>query len=68
MFLSRRFDRTNLSGRYDFTLNYGQNTLPDWRLGLALFNMVQEVGLRLEPRKELVEILVVASIEQPSRN
>lgn len=61
-------DRTNLSGRYDFTLNYDQNSLPDWRLGPALFTMVQDIGLRLEPRKELVEIIMVDSIEQPSEN
>jgi uncharacterized protein (TIGR03435 family) len=61
-------DRTNLSGRYDFTLNYDQNSLPDWRLGPALFTMVQDIGLRLEPRKELVERIMVDSIEQPSEN
>jgi uncharacterized protein (TIGR03435 family) len=61
-------DRTNLPGRYDFTLNYDQSSLPDWRLGPALFTMVKELGLTLEPRKELVEIFVVDSIEQPSGN
>ena len=61
-------DRTNLSGRYDFTLNYDQSSLPDWRLGPALFTMVQDVGLKLEPRKELVETIMIDSIEQPSEN
>jgi uncharacterized protein (TIGR03435 family) len=61
-------DQTNLPGRYDFTLNYDQDSLPDWRLGPALFAMVQDLGLRLEPRKELVEMLVVDSVEQPSGN
>jgi uncharacterized protein (TIGR03435 family) len=61
-------DRTNLPGRYDFTLYYDQSSLPDWRLGPALFTMVQDLGLRLEPREELVQILVVDSLEQPSAN
>jgi uncharacterized protein (TIGR03435 family) len=61
-------DRTNLPGRYDFTLNYDQNSLPDWRLGPAQFSMVQDVGLRLDPRKEHVEIFVVDSVDQPSEN
>jgi uncharacterized protein (TIGR03435 family) len=61
-------DRTNLSGRYDFTLNYDPNSLPDWRLGPALFSMVQDIGLKLEARKEMVEMIVVDSIEQPSGN
>jgi uncharacterized protein (TIGR03435 family) len=61
-------DRTDLPGRYDFTLDYDQSSLPDWRLGPALFAMVQDLGLRLEPRKERVEILVVDSVEEPSGN
>jgi uncharacterized protein (TIGR03435 family) len=62
------FDQANLTGRYDFTLNYDQNSLPDWRLGPALFAMVRDLGLRLEPHKEMVDILVVDSIQQPSGN
>jgi uncharacterized protein (TIGR03435 family) len=61
-------DRTNLLGPYDFTLNYDQSSLADWRLGPVLFAMVQDVGLKLEARKEQVEILVIDSIEQPSGN
>jgi uncharacterized protein (TIGR03435 family) len=61
-------DKTELAGHYDFTLNYDQSSLVDWRLGPALFSLVQDIGLRLEQRKAPFEVLVVDSVERPSGN
>jgi uncharacterized protein (TIGR03435 family) len=61
-------DKTDLTGHYDFTLNYDQSSRVDWRLGPALLSLVQDLGLRLEQRKAPFEILVVDSVERPSEN
>jgi uncharacterized protein (TIGR03435 family) len=61
-------DKTGLMGHYDFTLHYEQSSLPDWRLGPALFSMVQDLGLRLEPQKAAFEMLVIDSVERPGEN
>jgi uncharacterized protein (TIGR03435 family) len=70
-------DRSGLSGRYDFDLEFS----PDERLwGGAvsrpensdkpdLFSAIQEqLGLRLEPTKGRVDTLVIDQIERPSEN
>ena len=70
-------DRTGLSDRYDFDLEFA----PDERLwgGILpqpqnsdkpdLFKAVQEeLGLRLEPIKGYVDTLVIDQIERPSEN
>jgi uncharacterized protein (TIGR03435 family) len=58
-------DRTGISGLYDFTLNW----VPD-DSAPSLFTALQEqLGLRLEPQKGPVEVLVVDSMERkPSAN
>jgi uncharacterized protein (TIGR03435 family) len=61
-------DKTGLTGHYDFTLNYDPSALVDWRLGPALFSLVQDLGLRLEQQKAPFEMLVIDSIERPSEN
>jgi len=61
-------DKTELTGHYDFTLHYEQSSLVDWRLGPALFSLVQDIGLRLEQRKAPFEILVIDAVERPSEN
>lgn len=66
-------DRTGLTGNYSFTLKFapiqsaassdGDSVAP------SLFTAVQEqLGLRLEPVKAPVQVLVVDHIEKPSEN
>jgi uncharacterized protein (TIGR03435 family) len=72
-------DMTELKGRYDFSMDpsrYLSIDKPQEKVGLmeelpAIFRtMVQEqLGLRLEPRKAPVEILVIDSVEKaPTEN
>jgi uncharacterized protein (TIGR03435 family) len=66
-------DRTGLTGTYDYRIE----ATPDFRLhggsedlsDISVFAAVQEqLGLKLEPQKALIEILVVDHIEKPSAN
>lgn len=69
-------DRTGLTGKYDFKLNLLYKFLvdksgpqamgPD---GESVFTAIEEqLGLKLEPQRLPVEILVIDSIERPSEN
>jgi uncharacterized protein (TIGR03435 family) len=64
-------DQTGLDGRYDFSIRYtydeskatGPNAPP------GLFTAVQEqLGLKFEPTKAPVEVLVIDRVERPSPN
>ena len=64
-------DLTGLKGRYDFKLQWtvdeAQATDADAPPGL--FTAIQEqLGLKLTPAKEQVEVIVVDSVEKPSEN
>jgi uncharacterized protein (TIGR03435 family) len=66
-------DRTNLKGRYDFTLTWDPPPVPangpSWSpVGPSLFTPIRELGLRLDPQKAPVEMLVIDSIERPADN
>jgi uncharacterized protein (TIGR03435 family) len=66
-------DKTNLTGRYDFTLAWDQASVPadggNWApVGPALFTAIRDLGLRLEPQKASVEVLVIDSVVHPSEN
>jgi uncharacterized protein (TIGR03435 family) len=66
-------DKTGLTGKYDIHLDMGQAgpSLADGAAdsGASVFSAVQEqLGLKLEPQKDQVEILVIDHIERPSPN
>lgn len=63
-------DKTGLEGKYDFTLKWtseDQGASGD-SSGPSIFTAVQELGLRLESTKALLEVLVIDRIERPSEN
>jgi uncharacterized protein (TIGR03435 family) len=67
-------DRTGLTGNYDFKLNWTPDPVAtaapaDAESAPSLFTAIQEqLGLRLEPVKAPVQILVVDHVERPSDN
>jgi uncharacterized protein (TIGR03435 family) len=66
-------DKSNLAGRYDFTLAWDRPSVEadgaSWApIGPALFTSIRDLGLRLDPQKAPIEILVVDSIVHPAEN
>lgn len=67
-------DETNLTGNYDFDLTYeGPSWSPEepgsYRpFGAAIFGPIQTLGLKLEPERDAIEILVIDSVGRPSTN
>jgi bla regulator protein BlaR1 len=57
-------DMTGLRGNYDFTLQW----TPEPSHQSFLTVMQQQLGLRLEPRNALMEIVVIDHVEKPSGN
>jgi uncharacterized protein (TIGR03435 family) len=70
-------DMTGLSGRYDFVLDFTPY-LPDGEhvmkvdfantTGIIIAAMQGELGLKLESRKESVDVMVIDHVEKPSAN
>jgi bla regulator protein BlaR1 len=73
-------DKTGLTGTYDFTLDWDRDLAvsvphdgdesggaPDPG-GASIFTAVQQLGLKLEPGKGPVEIIVIDHAERPSGN
>ncbi len=69
-------DRTSLTGNFDFFLAlsdaqldtnaaFNKRALFEWT---SIFSDVQELGLKLEPTKAPVELLVIDHAEHPSEN
>jgi len=64
-------DATGLTGLFDFTLDFklDESTSPNRELGQTPFEAVQrQLGLKLEPRKGPVEVVVIDHVESPSGN
>jgi uncharacterized protein (TIGR03435 family) len=64
-------DRTGLAGVYDVKLE----ATPEDRLlrdpdtgGVSIFTAIQRLGLKLEPRKDTVQVLVIDHVEMPTAN
>ena len=67
-------DKTGLTGRYDFSLQWTPDDSPSDApvpdsSGGSLFTALQEqLGLKLEPQKGPVEVLVIDHVARPSEN
>jgi len=63
-------DKTGLSGKYDFSLEWTpESAHPETDTGTSIFTAIQEqLGLKLEPDKGSVEVLVIDHVERPSAN
>lgn len=71
-------DRTQLSGNFDFTLHFDPSTASSPMMAAvstedssqgSIFTAIQEqIGLKLDPRREPVEVLVIDHVERPSGN
>jgi uncharacterized protein (TIGR03435 family) len=75
MYLTRELDRpvinkTGLTGKYDFTLRFapGQSASSDSDAA-SIFTAIQEqLGLKLEPTKAPLDVLIIDHVEKPSEN
>jgi uncharacterized protein (TIGR03435 family) len=77
VFMDKRVvDRTSLQGIYEYELEFDYNatrsiasTTDDNPAGGSVFTAVQEqLGLKLERRRETVDVLVIDSVEMPTEN
>jgi len=69
--LGRRvIDKTGLAGKYDFELKWtsGQDSLGDPDAPSIFTALQEQLGLRLEPGKGPVEVLVIDRAVRPSKN
>ncbi len=61
-------DRTGLTGSYDFVLEWAAEETPDVAVPGLVTALRDQLGLRIEPQKAPVEVLVIDSIGRPSEN
>jgi uncharacterized protein (TIGR03435 family) len=62
-------DETGLRGQFDFTLKWSPDSSTGAADGVPIFTAVQEqLGLKLDPRRTQVDVVVVKRIERPSEN
>jgi len=60
-------DKTGLTGEYDVELTWAPDGQPD--AGPSIFTAVQEeLGLKLEPAKAPLDVVVIDHLERPSEN
>jgi uncharacterized protein (TIGR03435 family) len=68
------FDKTGIQGDYDLLLDYDvyeggdQPAPPDYNKPSLSFALQQQLGLKLEPRKASLPVLVIESISRPTEN
>jgi uncharacterized protein (TIGR03435 family) len=63
------FDKTGLTGKYDFELSWVPDLTPGAASGPSLFTAVQEqLGLRLESDRGPIEVLVIDNAALPKEN
>lgn len=61
-------DQTGLDGQYDLVLDWDPDQMAD-STGPSLFTALREQpGLRLEPGKAPVQVLVIHSVTRPAEN
>jgi uncharacterized protein (TIGR03435 family) len=64
-------DETGLTGRFDISLKWTPNLAADAGAadGVSIFTAVQEqLGLRLEPRRKMIDVIAITRIERPTDN
>lgn len=61
-------DETGLHGSYDFVLNWAPDPTADSNLPSLFTALREQLGLRLEPRKGPMKVLVVDQAEKPTEN
>jgi uncharacterized protein (TIGR03435 family) len=69
-------DKTGLDGNYDFTLRYDQSSVQDTipvngappTDGPSIFAVIQDLGIKLNPEKDPIGVLVIDSVDHPSGN
>jgi uncharacterized protein (TIGR03435 family) len=62
-------DRTGLTGGFDYQLTFVGGNNPDPNAGPGLFTALEEqLGLKLEARSDLVDVVVIERAEPPIEN
>jgi uncharacterized protein (TIGR03435 family) len=63
-------DKTGLPGKYNWTLKWTpENDKPTEDAGPSLFTALEEqLGLKLEPQKGYVDVLVIEAVQRPKEN
>jgi uncharacterized protein (TIGR03435 family) len=59
-------DRTGLTGRFDFTLNWAPESSNDTEAPSIFTALQEQLGLKLQPARGPVDVLVVDSAERPT--
>jgi uncharacterized protein (TIGR03435 family) len=61
-------DKTDLAGMFAYKLDFNPNSTPDSDIPSMPTALQDQLGLRLEPQKAPIEILIIDSAEKPSEN
>ena len=61
-------DKTGLSGRYDFTLRYTYQSTDSDSYPTVTTAIQEQLGLKLEPTRGSVDVLVIDHIDRPTEN